>query len=266
MQQQIQVTQPPERVLNEAASFFSKRRIKVSDRSEKGFRFGLQGGAGDDSGRVTIASGSGGVSTVTVQADGLGVLAVAEGLVRELRKQARDQGRGAQRYQAGGAGSTMRGDFSGLRERLGMPPERIERPPRPPRPVTHTNPTEAITPPQPMAEPEPAASASAAPEASGGSEPTPLPPHRIYVEKTSSEPETAVLPKEGPEPVKTTPPSAEAAGGVPQAGDVQAGPPSLTAAAHSGAGSPSVGPTLDPSVPGDEGGTREPGGTGTTNS
>jgi hypothetical protein len=149
-------------------------------------------------------------------------MAIAESFVRELRKQARDQGRTAQRSQLGGTGTTMRGDFSGLRERLGMPP--VERPPRrepaaarPPR----TTPGEA----RPEASPE-ASEVSSADVASEA-------PH---------EPEGLTV-------TTTTPASPEATGGVPAADQVQAGASSETAKAHSGAGAPETRPVLDPSVP-----------------
>jgi hypothetical protein len=222
MEQQIQINQPPERVLDQAASFFAKRRARVSDRTDRGFRFGLQGGAGQDSGRVTVAPSGGGTSTVTVQADGLGVMAIAESFVRELRKQARDQGRTAQRSQLAGGGTTMRGDFSGLRERLGMPP--VERPPRR-EPAAARPPRAASGEARPEASPE-ASEASSAETAS----------------EVSHEPEGLTV-------TTTTPASPEATGGVPAAGDIQAGAPSETAKAHSGAGAPDARPVLDPSVP-----------------
>ena len=57
MQQQIQIHQPPQRVLDEAASFFAKRRAKVTDRTDRALRFGLQGAVAQDGGRVTVAPG-----------------------------------------------------------------------------------------------------------------------------------------------------------------------------------------------------------------
>ncbi len=93
MQQQIQTALSPQQCLAEATAFFNRRRAKVSDRTEQGLRFALEGTGAEDGGRVTVAPGAGGGSTVTVEADGLGVLAIAEGFVRELRKQARGAGR-----------------------------------------------------------------------------------------------------------------------------------------------------------------------------
>src|SRR5262249_13803154 len=104
MQQQVQVSQPRAKLLDEAAAFFSRRRAKVSERTDRGFRFGLEGSAESDGGRVSVSSGAGGTSTVTVEAEGLGVLAIAEGFVRELRKQARDAGRQGRASAAGGGG------------------------------------------------------------------------------------------------------------------------------------------------------------------
>jgi hypothetical protein len=127
MQQQVQINQSPERVLTDAAAFFAKRRTKITDRDPKGFRFGLEGADAREGGRVTVASGPGGGSTVTVQADGLGVMAIAEGFVRELRKHARSVDRRARTP----ARDVARGGFGDLRERLGMPePVAQQRPPR----------------------------------------------------------------------------------------------------------------------------------------
>ena len=211
MQQQIQISRRPEQVLNDAASFFAKRRAKVTDRTERGFRFGLQGSSAQDGGRVSVAPGAGGVCTVTVQADGLGVMAIAEGFVRELRKQARDQGRTAQRGQRTDAGP-MRGDFSGLRERLGMPPERPFRPTPRPTPATATAPVSA--------EANTSGGVAAAAEGAAGGQPVDAPSL-----------------------------SAEQTGGVPAPDVVQVAASPETAKAHSGAGSPHVPPALDPSVP-----------------
>lgn len=116
MQQQVQTHLPAERVLSEASSFFTKRRAKVSDRTSQGFSFALPGS--DEGGRLRISPAVAGASgtTVTVEAEGLGVLAIAEGYVRELRKQSRSQGR-----PGGGAGNVA---LSDLRQRLGMPEPR----------------------------------------------------------------------------------------------------------------------------------------------
>ena len=236
MQQQIQISRRPEQVLNDAASFFAKRRAKVTDRTERGFRFGLQGSSAQDGGRVSVAPGAGGVCTVTVQADGLGVMAIAEGFVRELRKQARDQGRTAQRGQRTDAGP-MRGDFSGLRERLGMPPERPFRPaPRPaPPPPTRADSVESAQ--------TPAESPGIVPMPGTATAP-------VSVEANTSggvaaTPEGAA----GGQPVDAPSVSAEQTGGVPAPDEVQVGASPETAKAHSGAGSPHVPPALDPSVP-----------------
>jgi hypothetical protein len=125
MQQQIQTNQPAELVLNEAASFFTKRRAKISDRSPRGFRFGLPGS--QDSGRVTV-NREGNVTTVKIEAEGLGVMAMADGYMRELRKQTRDAGRQSK------AGSTGGVALSDLRSRLGMPEPRARPMPRPGQP------------------------------------------------------------------------------------------------------------------------------------
>jgi hypothetical protein len=135
MQQQIQVRQPPAQLLSEAAMYFTRRQAKVSDRTERGFRFGLEGA--EEGGRLTVTPRAGGASTVTVEAEGLGVLAIADGYMRELRKQARDadrQGRAA----AASSGRTGLGD---LRRALGMPePPPVRRPPL--RPAAPSAPAE----------------------------------------------------------------------------------------------------------------------------
>ena len=127
MQQQIQTSQSPEQCLSEATAFFTRRRAKVWDRTEQGFRFGLEGGEAEDGGRVTVAPGGGG-TTVTVEAEVLGVMAIAEGFVRELRKQARSTGRTPRSGPSVGLSS----GFADLRQRLGMP----EPPPVPAAPAS----------------------------------------------------------------------------------------------------------------------------------
>ncbi|HEU5316598.1 MAG TPA: hypothetical protein VFX49_10845 [Chloroflexota bacterium] len=123
MQQQVQTHLTPEQVLSEASSFFVKRRAKVSERTPHGFSFALPGA--EDGGRLSVAPGGGAGTTVTVEAEGLGVLAIAEGYVRELRKQSRSQGRSA-----GPSGGVALTD---LRQRLGMPePRPRQRPPAEP--------------------------------------------------------------------------------------------------------------------------------------
>jgi hypothetical protein len=159
-------------------------------------------------------------------------MAMAEGLVRELRKQARDQGRGAQRDQRSAGGTTMRGDFSGLRERLGMPPP--ERPERVHESTASNRPRGAAAPPSPEGRPEANAEA---------------PPQREHVHGEEGPPQAPTQPPDEQDAVLGRAPSAETSGGVPAAGQVQAGEPSETAKAHSGAGSHGSAPVVDPSTP-----------------
>ena len=254
MQQQIQINQPPERILSDAASFFVRRRAKVSDRTERGLRFGLPGGAAEDAGRVTISPGPGGVSTVTVQADGLGLLAIAEGFVRELRKQARDQDRSGPRAPREGGPTTMRGDFSSLRERLGMPaPERQEQPARPPRPqaVTQQAESQGPAPNTSTSGPVAASPEGARPADAAAGAP---PPRRAFVPSDSGPAQAPVQPPEEQDAHAGRPSSAEQAGGVPASDDVRASAPSDTAKAHSGADGPETQPLVEPSAPA-QGGT-----------
>lgn len=130
MQQQVQTHLSPEQVITEAPTFFSKRRAKISDRASDGFRFGLPGS--DESGHVRIASSGDAGSTVTVEAEGLAIMAIADGYVRELRKQAQAASR---QTRPGGGGNVQLGD---LRQRLGMP-EPQPRPAPQRRPATPTN-------------------------------------------------------------------------------------------------------------------------------
>jgi hypothetical protein len=113
MQQQVQTTLSAEQVLNEASSFFTKRRAKVSDKTKDGFKFALQGA--EDGGSLSVAPGGSGGTTVTLEVEGLGVQAIAEGYVRELRKQSKGQTRG---------GSASNVALTDLRQRLGMPEPR----------------------------------------------------------------------------------------------------------------------------------------------
>ena len=123
MQQQVQTSLSAEQVLSEASSFFTKRRARVSDRTNSGFKFALPGA--EDGGSLSIAPAGSGGTTVTVEAEGLGVLAIAEGYVRELRKQSKSQPR------SGGASGNVA--LSDLRQRLGMPePRPRQRPPSAP--------------------------------------------------------------------------------------------------------------------------------------
>ncbi len=119
MQQVVQTSLPAQQVLSEASSFFTKRRAKVSDRTPEGFSFTLEGS--DDGGRLRVSGTGGPATTVTVEAEGLGVLAIAEGYVRELRKASKTQGRAA----AGGGNVAL----SDLRQRLGMPEPRLRQKP-----------------------------------------------------------------------------------------------------------------------------------------
>ena len=122
MQQQVQTSLSGEQVLSDAATFFTKRRARVSERTHEGFKFALPGA--EDGGSISIAPGGSGGTTVTVAAEGLGVLAIAEGYVRELRKQSKGHARG------GGASNVA---LSDLRQRLGMPePRPRQRPPSAP--------------------------------------------------------------------------------------------------------------------------------------
>ena len=119
MQQQVQTSLSAEQVLSEASTFFTKRRARVSDRTSEGFKFALPGA--EDGGSLRISPAGSGGTTVTVEAEGLGVLAIAEGYVRELRKQTKNQPR------AGGGSNVA---LSDLRSRLGMPePRPRQRPP-----------------------------------------------------------------------------------------------------------------------------------------
>jgi hypothetical protein len=127
MQQQIQSRQSAEALLSEAIGFFTRRRAKVSERSEQGFRFSLEESPEADAGRVTVTPASGGSSNVVVEAEGLGLMAIAEGFIRELRKQARDSGRQTR----AGTGASVGSGFADLRQRMGMPEPPLERPARP---------------------------------------------------------------------------------------------------------------------------------------
>jgi hypothetical protein len=157
MQQQIQSRQTAEALLSEAIVFFTRRRAKVSERSEQGFRFSLEESPEADAGRVTVTPAADGSSNVVVEAEGLGLMAIAEGYIRELRKQARDSGRQTR----AGTGASVGSGFADLRQRMGMPeppPERPARPAGPPRPVAERRPMPADQPPRPpreiLAEPQ----------------------------------------------------------------------------------------------------------------
>jgi hypothetical protein len=232
MQQQIQTTQSPEQCLAEATAFFTRRRAKVSDRTERGLRFGLEGGEAEDGGRVTVAPEGGG-TTVTVEAEGLGLLAIAEGYIRELRKQARGAGRQTRSGPSAGASS----GFADLRQRLGMPepppvPSAPRPRPRPPGPQPRVGP-EASARPAPTgagAAPAPApqdadpanaavASAAATQQMSVRGPGQALPPDRELAVTAGDAAATAGQ-RPGHDSLDAGAPSAEQLGGVPQAADV----------------------------------------------
>ncbi len=276
MQQQVQVSRLPDQVLDDAAAFFARRGARVWDRTGSGLRFALHGAQSGEGGRVVVAPAAGS-TTVTVEADGLSVWAMAESFVRELRKQAKGQARDAARQARSDAAATIRGSFSELRQRLGMPaPERSAEPetegPRERRPARPPRAPEARprTPERRARRAEPAETATVAGAPAEAPAPAPDADHRP-AGAGANEPGAAPHPAGGPpaddqarglaepapalETLAATPPSPEMAGAVPEPDQVAAGEPSATAAAHSGAGSPAHPPTLDPSKPPPEGPT-----------
>jgi hypothetical protein len=249
MQQSVQTHLSAEQLLSEASSFFSKRSAKVTDRGAQGFRFGLSGS--EETGEVRIApTGSG--STVTVEASGLTLLAIAEGYVRELRKQAKDASRLSR---SGPSGAVALGD---LRDRLGMPAPRprpqvpanagrpgaprsnVEPSPVPASTAEATGPTGEPTTEnsQPAARPDSAAPAEAAsvspvsgPEGAPAGDAAVAAPHPA---QTGPQDTNVTVASEAPPVDHATAnqqPSAEAIGGVPAAGEVrvQGEPPTKTA-------------------------------------
>ena len=210
MEHQVNLNQPADQLLNEAAAFFARRRAKVSERSAQGFRFGLEGGDQQEGGRVTVAPAAGGGSTVTVRADGLGVLAMAEGFVRELRKQARGAGRQAR--QAGP--SAARGGFGDLRQRLGLPA--AERPPVPSQPgPTMAAGERAAEPDGPLPVEAPVVSPEAGPRSAPARPAPAAAPHPAFTgPQESSDQHPAAAPPVN-EARAAQQPSAEAVGGVP---------------------------------------------------
>ena len=133
MQQQVQTALSAEQVLSEASSFFTKRRARVSDKTAQGFKFALPGA--EDGGSLSISAAGSGGTIVTIEVEGLGVQAIAEGYVRELRKQSKGQARGA---------SASNVALTDLRQRLGMPePRPRQRPPsEAPSPAEHATASE----------------------------------------------------------------------------------------------------------------------------
>ncbi len=231
MQQQIQVQQPAQQVVQDGVSFFSRRGAKVVERDDHGFRMSLAG----DGGRVTVTPTVEGGSIVTVEAEGLGVMALADQFVRDLRRQSRLQARDGERPTRAGAAVTLRGGFGDLRERLGIPaPE----PPHPSRPPRRAQTQEQVS--------EPEASAPATSQAGRRA-------RRRGPAAQGAEPAAPAViqpdqPLGAPEQVVTAPPSAEQSGGVPSREEVESGGPSASAYLASGTGSPSSPPLVDPST------------------
>ncbi|MGI8424109.1 MAG: hypothetical protein ACR2NO_08385 [Chloroflexota bacterium] len=211
MQQQVQTQLSAEQVLSDAASFFAKRRARVTEKTTQGFKFALPGA--EDGGSLSISPAGSGGTTVTLEVEGLGVLAIAEGYVRDLRKQTKNQPRAA--------GGNV--PLSDLRQRMGMPePRPKQRPPTDTDAVSASDAAGSIPPPLPIPS-SPAASPGISSEVGGARPDGPTP-----VEAASVSPETG--PQGAPAPAiesgaADTHSSAEVSGGVPSADEVTTSEP-----------------------------------------
>ena len=147
MRHEVQSANPPAEVIDDAARFFTKRRVKVLQRSKSSLQFALPGTATGDAGAVRAARGASGRTSVTVETGGLSVWHVAELYVRDLRKQSRVAGRGRRAPLSANASGGMGATLESLGEALGIPAPAAERP-APRRPAIPPRPR-ATPPPEP---------------------------------------------------------------------------------------------------------------------
>ncbi len=145
MLQDVLSLKPPHEIIDEAARFFTQRRIKVIARSRNSLRFALSAAHAAEAGQVKAVREATGQTRVSVETGGLSVWHIAESYIRDLRKQSRSGARSRRRRRAAGTTRLTGASLDSLGSALGMEP------PRPQRPATRRP---APTP-SPAAPPEP---------------------------------------------------------------------------------------------------------------
>ena len=140
MLQDVLSLKPPNEIIDEAARFFTQRRIKVIARSKSSLRFALSTAHEAEAGQVKAVREATGQTRVSVETGGLSVWHIAESYVRDLRKQARSGARSRRHRRAASTTRLTGASLDSLGSVLGMEP------PRPQRPAAH-RPTPAPTPP-----------------------------------------------------------------------------------------------------------------------
>ena len=103
MRQDVLSLKPPSEIIDEAARFFKKRRLKIIARSSNSLRFALSPAHEAEAGKVKAASESADCTRVSVDTGGLSVQHVAATYIRDLRRQSRSGGRSRRRLRAPGS-------------------------------------------------------------------------------------------------------------------------------------------------------------------
>lgn len=89
MRQDVLSLKPPSEIIDEAARFFKKRRLKVIARSSNSLRFALSPAHEAEAGQVKAAHEAADWTRVSVDTGGLSVQHIAAWYIRDLRKQSR---------------------------------------------------------------------------------------------------------------------------------------------------------------------------------
>ena len=128
MLQDVLSLKPPNEIIDEAARFFTQRRIKVIGRSKNSLRFALSAAHAAEAGQVKAVREATGQTRVSVETGGLSVWHIAESYIRDLRKQARSGARSRRRRRAAGTTRLTGASLDSLGSALGMEPPRPQRP------------------------------------------------------------------------------------------------------------------------------------------
>ena len=128
MLQDVLSLKPPNEIIDEAARFFTQRRIKVIGRSKNSLRFALSAAHAAEAGQVKAVREATGQTRVSVETGGLSVWHIAESYIRDLRKQSRSGARSRRRRRAAGTTRLTGASLDSLGSALGMEPPRPQRP------------------------------------------------------------------------------------------------------------------------------------------
>ncbi|NDF39999.1 MAG: hypothetical protein EB140_13885, partial [Proteobacteria bacterium] len=117
MAQQLRLNQTPDQALASFGNLLRQRGAKIVGREPGSLRFGL---TDDAAGSVQVTAHADGGANLTVEATSLALIAIVDGVVRELRRA--PKGASAAPASPSTSPRGMNVGFSNLRERLGMPP------------------------------------------------------------------------------------------------------------------------------------------------